>query len=414
MPLPTQNHKLYELRLYDDVLLTFAVTRDAFGTVSVAIKDVMASDTHLLPLSLWPDPTSGSRLLDWLNTRVIPKNRKFVDQILAQAGITDDSTFGVLDVCLGLSVNDAYWVTPAGFEGTWANYNLFDNDLDEALALVAYTGYTTSQKRKAGLSTEWTTNGQFPKAWRRIDGALQLYKGGTEGYANAGMEPYSEYFTAQAAQAFGVAHVPYELDEWKGKLASVCPLMHKPGTAFVPFWTAAEQSLFPATLETARRISTSTFESLRTMYIFDALVCNTDRHANNYGFLRDNATGTIVGFAPLFDHNLALFPNDMAQDYASWTAQGSIRRPAGSNLSFDSVAALVMTEAHHEALRKMIGFQFENHPRYPIADERLEALNHFIAERVRQLIAIPPADERYLVTSLKDVLPADTVIPACC
>lgn len=73
-----------------------------------------------------------------------------------------------------------------------------------------------------------------------------------------------------------------------------------------------------------------------------------------------------------------------------------------------------MTEAHHEALRKMIGFQFENHPRYPIADERLEALNHFIAERVRQLIAIPPADERYLVTSLKDVLPADTVIPACC
>lgn len=70
-----------------------------------------------------------------------------------------------------------------------------------------------------------------------------LYKSGTEGYANAGTEPYSEFFTAQAAQAFGIDHVPYALEEWKGRLASVCPLMHKPSTAFVPFWTAAEQSL---------------------------------------------------------------------------------------------------------------------------------------------------------------------------
>lgn len=136
-----------------------------------------------------------------------------MDQILAQAGITDDSTFCILDVCLGLSVNDAYWVTSAGFEGTWANYNLFDNDLDEALALVAYTGFTTSQKHKAGLSTEWTTNGQFPKAWRRVNGTLMLYKGGTEGYANAGMEPYSEFFTAQAAQAFDIEHVHHSLRE---------------------------------------------------------------------------------------------------------------------------------------------------------------------------------------------------------
>ena len=240
-----------------------------------------------------------------------------------------------------------------------------------------------------------------------------LYKSGTEGYANAGTEPYSEFFTAQAAQAFGIDHVPYALEEWKGRLASVCPLMHKPSTAFVPFWTAAEQSLFPATLETARRISPEALDALRMMYVFDALVCNTDRHANNYGFLRDNATGKLTGFAPQFDHNLALFPNDMEQDYDSWTEQGSIRQPAGSNLSFDSVAALVMTEAHHEALRKMIGFQFMNHPDYPVSSKRLDALNRFISERVRQLFTIAPVDDCQLISSLKDVLPADTVIPAC-
>lgn len=227
------------------------------------------------------------------------------------------------------------------------------------------------------------------------------------------MEPYSEFFTAQAAQAFGIGHVSYALEEWKGRLASVCPLMHKPSTAFVPFWTAAEQSLFPATFETAQRISPEALDALRMMYVFDALVCNTDRHANNYGFLRDNATGKLTAFAPLFDHNLALFPNDMEQDYDSWTEQGSIRRPAGSNLSFDSVAALVMTEAHHEALRKMIGFQFMNHPNYPVSSKRLDALNRFISERVRQLFTIAPVDDCQLISSLKDVLPADTVIPAC-
>lgn len=228
-----------------------------------------------------------------------------------------------------------------------------------------------------------------------------------------GMEPYSEFFTAQAAQAFGTDHVPYALEERKGKLASVCPLMHKLSTAFVPFWTAAEQSLFPATLETAQRISPETFDALRTMYVFDPLVCNTDRRANNYGFLRDNATGKLTGFAPPFDHNLALFPNDMEQDYGSRTEQGSIRRPAGSNPSFDSVAAFVMTETHHETLRKMIGFQFMNHPDCPVSSKRLDALNRFISERVRQLLAIAPVDDCQLISSLKDVLPADTVIPAC-
>lgn len=158
MPLSSHSCKSYELRLYNETLLAFSVRRDAFGTVTVAVEEVAAEDRHLLPVPLWVDPVSGTRLNDWLETRLIPKNRKFVDQILAQAGVTDDSTFGILDVCLGLSVNDAYWVVPEDFSGTWEQYNLFENDLDEDLALVAYAGYTTSQKRRAGLSSEWTTN----------------------------------------------------------------------------------------------------------------------------------------------------------------------------------------------------------------------------------------------------------------
>lgn len=403
--------KRYELRAYDRVLAEFAVRTDEFGEVSVHIDEVDLSARRLLPLPLAAQPTSGEALNEWLASRIIPKNRRFVDQILSQAGVSDRSTFGIIDVCLGLSINDAYWVVPQRFSGTWTQYNLYENQLDEALALVAYTGCTTGQRRKAGLSTEWTTDGQYPKAWRRIDGKLFLFKAGTEGFANSGMEPYSEYFASQVASALGVSHVSYGLEKWKGRLASLCELMHDKDTSFVPFWTATRCASFPATLAAAQRVSSAAFERVRDMYLFDALVCNTDRHANNYGFLRSSETGAIEGFAPLFDHNLALFPGDMEGDFSSWPQQGAIRRPSGSNLSFDEVAALVVSERHHEALRAMLDFEFCNHPLYPVPEQRLAALNAYIAARVRHLIALSPVKTRDLSARLAGAVSPEERLP---
>lgn len=401
----------YELRVYDRVLVEFTVRTDDFGEASVRIDEVDFSARLLLPLPLAAQPTSGEALDEWLASRVIPKNRRFVDQILSQADVSDRSTFGIIDVCLGLSVNDAYWVVPQGFSGAWAQYNLYENQLDEALALVAYTGCTTGQRRKTGLSTEWTTDGQYPKAWRRIDGKLFLFKAGTEGFANSGMEPYSEYFASQVAAALGISHVAYGLEKWKGRLASVCELMHDGDTSFVPFWTATRQASFPATLAAAQRVSSKAFDCMCDMHLFDALVCNTDRHANNYGFLRSSETGAVEGFAPLFDHNLALFPGDMESDFSSWSQQGAVRRPSGSNLSFGEVAALVVAERHHEALRAMLDFEFCNHPLYPVPEQRLAALNAYIAARVRQLLALHPVRPRELSARVANVIPPEERLP---
>ena len=43
---------------------------------------------------------------------------------------------------------------------------------------------------------------------------------------------------------------------------------------------------------------------LSDMLVVDALILNTDRHLDNFGFLIDNDTGIIIGTAPLYDHNL--------------------------------------------------------------------------------------------------------------
>ncbi len=41
------------------------------------------------------------------------------------------------------------------------------------------------------------------------------------------------------------------------------------------------------------------------MQIADYILNNNDRHEQNWGFLMDNATGKLIGYCPLFDHDHA-------------------------------------------------------------------------------------------------------------
>ena len=83
---------------------------------------------------------TGNGVVKWLERRVIPKNRQFVDEILKTLGLGVNNTKGIIDVCMGLSLNDSYWVVDESFDGKFADYNLYNNRFSEALSLVAYTG----------------------------------------------------------------------------------------------------------------------------------------------------------------------------------------------------------------------------------------------------------------------------------
>lgn len=395
-----QRKKEYTLKMYDAPLMDLGVAMDEFGRLSVSVSSVEESRKNLFPMLLLnPSPENARR---WVDGRIIPKNRRFVDKILESAGLSIGDKIGILDVCKGLSVNDAYWLDDGLSEMRFADINLYDNELDETLALVAYTGYSSSQKHKIGLSTEWTTDGQFAKAWRRMDGQLYLFKAGSDGFANAGMEPYSEFFAAQIAECMGIPHVSYDLQQWKGKLASVCPLMNSKDISFVPFWIASGQSHFPSPLAAALAFSDEMFEQVRTMTVFDALIGNCDRHAANYGILRDNHTGRVLGLAPLFDHNLSLFARDMKEDFSHFLQRvDTVLAPATGHLTFKEEAEIVMGERQHEQLRKLLSFRLINHSLYPVPEDRLEALNIYLSARVRELLEIPVADETELRRRMK-------------
>lgn len=81
--------------------------------------------------------------------------------------------------------NDSYWIVPIGFEGTFSEYNLYDNRFSNELSLIAYTG-VGADREAFSTSPELTTQGMLRKAWRFIEGeGIWLYKGGTTGDANA-------------------------------------------------------------------------------------------------------------------------------------------------------------------------------------------------------------------------------------
>ncbi|MDW7659528.1 MAG: hypothetical protein SCM11_20360 [Bacillota bacterium] len=219
-----------EIRLYDTVLLTFNFEERGIEGLITNIVTVHENQKKLFPLDL---TLTNDGILKWLERRIIPKNRTYADEILKSLNLSIGNTRGIIDVCKGLSLNDSYWVVPRGFSGTFAQYNLYENRFSEIPSLVAYTGIGQSHGAFT-TSPELTTNGMLPKAWRLIENdGIYLYKGGSSGAANTGNEPYSEYYACQIAQAMGLNAVTYDLENWKGILASKCKLFTDIDTAFI-------------------------------------------------------------------------------------------------------------------------------------------------------------------------------------
>ena len=204
---------VYSLRIYDTELMRFSMEKQGLSGLVAEILYTNEEQAHLLPLDM---ERTGEGVIHWLERRVIPKNRAFVDEILKTLGLSHNDTKGIIDVCKGLSLNDSYWVVRSGFEGKFSQYNLYENRFSEILALVAYTGAGGSRQAFT-TSPELTTGGMLPQGvapmWDH-DG-IYLYKGGTTGASNTGREPYCEYYASQIAETMSLNAVHYDLENWK-------------------------------------------------------------------------------------------------------------------------------------------------------------------------------------------------------
>lgn len=378
--------KGYVLRLYDTDLLSFTLSERGIEGLKAQIHSVNEEARALFPLDL---ELTDDGLVKWLQRRVIPKNRAYVAEILKTFGLSVNDTKGIIDVCKGLSLNDSYWVVPQGFTGTFAQYNLYENRFSEILSLVAYTGIGQSDAAFT-TSPELTTNGMLPKAWRFIEGeGIYLYKGGTFGAVNTGNEPYSEFYASQVAQAMGLDAVAYELENWKGILASRCKLFTDIDTSYIPIGRIVREGGLKACLEYYRQLGPEAYEQIKSMLVFDAVIYNEDRHFGNFGVLRDNHTGKVTGAAPVFDNGMSLFNFAMPEEFQDLDSYAKTRGTA-YGVSFESVCQEVMGPVQTRQLRKLIGFTFHRHPRLNWPEYRLEATERHLQKRVCQLLDMIP------------------------
>jgi len=374
-------HDKYELRLYDETLVSFSLSVGPLGGYEAGISHVKGNK-ELFPLDL---ELTSDGIVKWLERRIIPKNRAFVEEILHSFGLSLRNTKGIIDICKGLSLNDSYWIVPEGFNGKFADYNLYENRFSEILALVAYTGVTQSD---AAFSTspELTTNGMLPKAWRFIeDEGIFLYKGGTTGASNAGKEPYSEFYASQIAEVMSLNAVYYDLENWKGILASKCKLFTDIDTAFIPIGRIVKTGGLNAVINYYDNLGSTFADAVRDMLIFDALIYNEDRHFGNFGLLRNNKTGEITAPAPIFDNGLSLFSSAITNDYKDLDSYAKTRFPVYGGTTFESISKELITGRQTEKLRKVLNFSFKRHPKLNLPEEHLAAIEKHIRNRASYL-----------------------------
>ena len=374
----------YELRHMNTPLIRFSVLEES-DTPEINILWVNEENKHLFPLDLHFSPEG---IVRWIKHRTIPKNRAYVHNFLSKCGLHINRPMSIIKVSKGLSLNDCYWVVEEGFDGTFEKYNLYDNRFSQILALIAFTGYGSSIRTSLASCPEFTTNGMLPKCWRRDKGKIKLYKGGTSGASNTGCEPYSEYYAAQVAEKLGIDAIKYGLSLWKGELCSTCELFTSKDYSFVPVGRIVTSGGMKAVTAYYESLGEDYVKALHDMLVLDAIICNTDRHFGNFGFLVDNKTNQIVAPAPLFDHGNALF-NYAGQD--ALVSDETMSEYASTLLpcvydDFIGTAKKVLTPKHREGLRHLLDFRFTKHSKYNLPDKRLKLLEHQIRERARLLL----------------------------
>ena len=374
----------YELKHYDLSLVRFSATEDT-NTPEIKIMWVNEDNKDLLPLDL---ELTNDGLAKWLKHRTIPKNRAYVHNFLSKCGLNINRPMTIIKVSKGLSLNDCYWIVEEGFDGTYDKFNLYDNRFSQVLALIAFTGYGSSIRTSLASCPEFTTNGMLPKCWRRKDGKILLYKGGTSGASNTGNEPYSEYYAAQVAKALGVNAIEYGLTQWKGELCSTCELFTSKDYSFLPVGRIVTSGGMDAVREYYETLGTNFAEALNDMVVLDAVIMNTDRHFGNFGFIIDNKTNKIAAPAPLFDHGNSLLNyagRDDLKNEKALAAYAETLVPCVYD-DFLGTAESVLTPKHREGLRKLLEFKFKKNSRYNLPDYRLKMLEKMIQTRAKKLL----------------------------
>lgn len=332
--------------------------------------------------SYWKPPSWLGDVGKFITNRRAPKQRENIEELLKLSGC--DTIAGYLYVTHALSLVDTFWVKPVSSILEWNNVSLFTNPFNEVVAKTAFEGGLHGYNLST-TSPEYGTDGSFAKCWIRENGIIKLLKRGSSGARNAGLEPYSEFYASQIVKEFGLPYVAYDLRTHDGRLCSVCDCFTTEQLGYLPYAALDRQSTTVA--DVLQVASSLGFErELCAMFVLDAIILNEDRHKGNFGFIVDNNSQKIVGYAPFFDHNISLLPYAEEEDFQNIDKYLSEKGPRIGS-TFVSVARAVITPEIRKVLIGLLDFEFERNKKYNLPEWRLKALEMLVHRQIRDILS---------------------------
>ena len=331
-------------------------------------------------------PSGFSSVQEWVERRNYAKHKHHLQRWLKEWQL--DTIQGFLDVTHALGLNDTLWVRKADDNLSWEQVSLYTNDFTDVVAKTAFSKGLQGLKLSS-TSPEFTSEGSFEKCWIRDKaGQIQLYKKGTEGFVNAGLEPYSEFYASQLSALICRSAVSYNLRRFKGHLVSSCQLFTSESEGFVPIYKYLDTSRSYRYAELISFMEQfGCEEDFRDMLVLDAVILNPDRHFGNFGFTVDNDTFKIKRFAPVFDNNMSLIARGMDktmnEDIENVKSMG---HKIGSGFDFVTTARVMLTQRTKNILHQLQDFTFTRHKTYNLPARRLRLLENLVRGQVREIL----------------------------
>ena len=277
---------------------------DAENGTILEIKEIIKENEHLLPICLQYD-SSLKAVNDWMGTRKIPDKREGLKRAR--------QTFrGFENYYNMFSLSDQYWLQFKKSE-TWEKLNFFTNSYGKEKGQIFFLFCLPDIKIAVkSPSPDLTTNGVLKKCWIQDEEKNSyLLKAGSVKYHQ---EPLSEVLASITLRKIDIIpFIEYELVIHGLQFCSKCPNFVTANTEFVPAShiykkkkRKMDERVFDHFLQMCDEYNIIGAEDYMTkMIAADHILCNSDRHLGNFGFIRDAETGKILGFAPLFDFGRA-------------------------------------------------------------------------------------------------------------
>ena len=414
--MPADTHyclKSKDLPLVDFVLHAEETTWRNLNYIdyTVEIQNIHKENAHLMPPNL-PEHFGSDDLMRWLQFRKAPNNRVFVQELM-ELLYEHDNPLAYSNITHALSLNDAYWVENKALPLKWDDINLYEHSFDELLACVAFTGAAVGahKLRDPIVSPEYTTNGVLAKCWINENGGIFLIKTDNVPLSKGVItQAHNEFYAAQIAEALGLKHINYELEIYRHKnqvddkeyLVCKCPLFTTKDVGFIDADTyfhskgikvSSGMSTFKKHIQLAEAFGEDHYADIM---LFDSIIGNIDRHVGNFGMLRDNNTGKIIGPAPIFDSGMSFFvgheENKIDEKFAQEFGKDSRRC---TNFSQDAQAAFFVRAHHVEKLKKLLNFKFRQpkDPRCALKENTIRAMEYFVRSRASRTLHLYHARE---------------------